>query len=285
MSSEILWWWIFLCAVSGVNVFAWSLSAKTLKQRQGLLPTDIYALRRLQLVLAAGYVFGCAYRSILPVYDVPRICLVDSWLSSVIIGRSVATIAELCFVAQWSLLLWEISSVSGSRIGQLSARIIVPLIVVAEIFSWYAVTTTSNIGHVVEETLWGVSVALMTVSLVAIWRRCDPSRRPLIAMVCTIGLAYIAYMFFVDVPMYWTRWLADEASGRTYMSVTQGALDAANRWVVSHQWDDWKNEIVWMSLYFSGAVWLSIASVHVPPLKGFVAVNAKKGAVSRDFAV
>jgi hypothetical protein len=84
-------------------------------------------------------------------------------------------------------------------------------------------------------------------------------------------------MFFVDVPMYWARWVADEASGRAYFSVAQGVLDASERWVVSHHWEDWKNEIAWMSLYFSGAVWLSIAFVHLPPLKGYVFAGETHG--------
>ena len=74
-----------------------------------MLSPEVYASRRLQLLLSAGYVFGCAFRSALPVYDVPRIALFDVWLSSVIVGRSVATFAELCFVAQWALLLREIA--------------------------------------------------------------------------------------------------------------------------------------------------------------------------------
>jgi hypothetical protein len=39
---------------------------------------------------------------------------------------------------------------------------------------------------------------------------------------------------------------------------------ASQRRVVSHHWHDWANEVVWMSLYFSVAVWLSIALVHAP---------------------
>jgi hypothetical protein len=78
------------------------------------------------------------------------------------------------------------------------------------------------------------------------------------------GLAYVGYMFGVDVPMYWTRWVADEATGRPYVSVTQGVVDASTRWLVSHRWDDWKTEVVWMSLYFSTAVWVSIGLIHTP---------------------
>jgi hypothetical protein len=71
-------------------------------------------------------------------------------------------------------------------------------------------------------------------------------------------------MFLVDVPMYWSRWIADEASGRLYLSIAQGVFDVSERWVVSHRWEDWQNEVEWMSLYFSVAVWLSIALIHTP---------------------
>lgn len=264
MSAQVFWWWFFLCCVAGLNILAWTLSAAALERRQSALSPEDYAARRLQLLLSAGYVLGCAYRSALPVYDVPRIVLVDSWLSSVIVGRSVATFAELCFAAQWALLLRQISRATGSRIGHATAWVMVPLIAVAELWSWYAVLTTANFGHVVEESLWGLAAVLLVASLVAVWPRCSPSMRPLLAAWCAAGIAYVAFMFLVDVPMYWSRWLADEASGREYMGLAQGMLDAAGRWTVSHRWQDWHTEATWMSLYFSAAVWLSIALVHAP---------------------
>src|SRR5580693_7272457 len=58
----------------------------------------------LELLLCAAYVFGCAFRSFLPRADVQRICLFDTWLSSVVVGRSVATVAEICFAAQWAIM-------------------------------------------------------------------------------------------------------------------------------------------------------------------------------------
>ena len=108
----------------------------------------------------------------MPVFDVPRQVLFDSWLASVVVGRSVATVAELCFVAQWALLLRASSQATGSAFGLSAARVMVPLIVVAETFSWYSVLTTSNLGHVIEETLWGLCAALLVASLVHIWPRC-----------------------------------------------------------------------------------------------------------------
>jgi hypothetical protein len=267
MSGDVFTWWFFLCAVSGLNILAWSLSAAYLGRRQALLSPEAYASRRLQLLLSAGYVFGCAFRSVMPVYDVPRVCLFDSWLCSVIVGRSVATFAELCFVTQWALLLREISRATFSGVGTVASLVMVPLIAIAETFSWYSVLTTSNLGHVAEETIWGFCAALLVVSLVAIWPRCSASMRPLLAAWCAAGIAYVAFMFLVDVPMYWTRWLADEAIGRHYLSIAQGLLDVSGRWVVSHRWEVWQSEIAWMSLYFSVAVWLSIALIHVPVME------------------
>jgi hypothetical protein len=264
MSVSVNTWGSLLCGVAAVNIGALCLSGAALRRRAPELSTEAYATRRILLVLCAIYVLGCAFRSVFLVYDVPRICRIDSWLSSVMVGRSVATLAELSFVAQWALLLREQSRVAGSRVGVALSLVLVPLIAIAETCSWYSVLTTSNIGHVAEESIWGLAAALLVASLTALWPRCAPGRRPLLAASCIAGLVYVAYMFAVDVPMYWSRWLADEAVGRPYLTLAQGVRDVSGHWVVSHRWQDWKNEVVWMSLYFSVAVWISISLVHAP---------------------
>jgi hypothetical protein len=260
-------WWTALRVVSAINVLAWLAAAWwTLRQREALTPTA-GASRRWQLLFCAGYVFGCAWRSLLPVYDVQRIVLVDSWWSSVIVGRSVATLAELCFAAQWALLLREAAEATASRFAHAVSRAVVPIIVVAETCSWHAVLTTANLGHVVEESLWGLCAALLAISLLAIWPRVERSLRPLLAFWCAAAAVYVAYMFAVDVPMYWARWVDDEAQGRAYFGVLQGAVDASTRWTVTHSWEVWRTEVTWMTLYFSLAVWMSIALVHLPRLR------------------
>lgn len=264
MSAELSAWWFFLCTVGALNVTAWGLTAASVRRRRTQLHGEAYASHRLQLLLSAGYVAGCAFRSALPVFDIPRICIVDTWLSSVVVGRSVATVAELCFAAQWALLMHDISRATGSGVGRVTAKVVVPLIAIAELCSWYSVLTTSNLGHVFEESIWGLAAALLVTSMAWIWPRCNASLRRMLAAWCAAGIAYVAFMFFVDVPMYWSRWLADEAIGRNYLGLAQGLLDVSDRWTVSHRWQDWKNEVVWMSLYFSVAVWLSLWLVHAP---------------------
>src|SRR3984885_15614132 len=118
MSDGVVSWWTLLCALAALNILAWCMSAVAHSRRRMASAPEAYSARRLQLQLSAIYVFGCAFRSVIPVFDVPRICMFNSWLSSVIVGRSVATCAELCFVAQWAVMLRETSRSTGSAVGR-----------------------------------------------------------------------------------------------------------------------------------------------------------------------
>ena len=263
MYSDTLTWWTLLCGVSVINVTLWLGTVTHLHYRADAFRGPRWSHARWHMILSAGYVMGCGYRCLFPVYDVQRIVMVDSWLSSVIVGRSVATVAELCFAAQWALLLRGVAQSCNNAPALTVSRLIVPLILVAETCSWYAVLTTSNLGHVMEESIWGLCAALLVASFTAVWPRSQRKHRPVLLAAGACGMAYALYMFKVDVPMYWARWVMDEAHGRHYLSIAKGVADASGRWVVSRHWKDWETEIVWMSLYFSVAVWLSIGLVHV----------------------
>ena len=258
-SPAVALWHTLLRTLAVANLTFWSLSAVAVTSGQAV--THDVALH-MQLLLSAAYVLGCAFRSWLPVYDIPRLVLVDSRLSSILVGRSVATVAELCFAAQWALILHRIAVLTGSPLGQVVSIAIVPLIVLAEGFSWHAVLTTAQRGHIVENSLWGASAAVLVTSLLLIGpHRLAQLYPPMIAW-CVGGIAYVAFMFFFDVPMYWSRWRSDQTNRRQYLGITHGLLDVSRRWTVSHRWEDWKDEVLWMSLYFSVAVWISISLVY-----------------------
>jgi hypothetical protein len=278
---DVLWWWGLLCTVSIGNILAWAWSAHRLRSLRTQVDAGVYRLRRLQLLLSAAYVAGCAWRSAWPVFDVQRLCLFDHWASSVLVGRSVATVAELCFAVQWALMLGVAARSVDSPRGRFAASFIVPMIVLAEICSWYSVLTTSNLGHVFEETLWGLSALAFVAGLATLWSRCDDEVRLRLALWGTGGLAYVAYMFTVDVPMYWSRWTSDEGAGRRYLDLGQGLVDVSTRWVVSRQWQDWHSEVIWMTLYFSTAVWMSIHLVHAPLPSGRARVRQDGAATGK----
>ncbi|MFT3923802.1 MAG: hypothetical protein QM778_14815 [Myxococcales bacterium] len=256
-------WWIFLCSLTLFNLGFWIASCVTFMRRRVTAPRA-YTARWPHVLLSLTYVLGCGFRSILPRADVQRMCLYDSFLSSVLVGRSVATIAELAFAVQWALLLYELSQAEHDRFGMRVARVVVPLIFVAEICSWYAVLTTNYLGNAMEQSIWTFSAALMTVALFGLWKKTYGQLRGFLTVAMIVCVGFVCFMCTVDVPMYLTRFQADLAHGRPFLSLGEGLRDVSERWVVIHSWQEWRDEISWMSLYFSVAVWVSISLVHAP---------------------
>ena len=155
-SNPLAWWWSLLTLVSAINIAAWfSLYHVLETPRAGGLGGASGV--ELMLFLCAAYVFGCAFRSFLPRADVQRICLFDTWLSSVIVGRSVATVAELCFAAQWAIILHQLGAMRGADTTLNAAWLIVPLILIAECFSWHAVLTKKYVGNAIENSIWALT--------------------------------------------------------------------------------------------------------------------------------
>jgi hypothetical protein len=255
-SNPLAWWWSMLTLVSGANIAVWFLLYRQL-QPTGALgnATGIEAM----LLLCAGYVFGCAFRSLLPRADVQRICLFDTWLSSVMVGRSVATVAELCFAAQWALMLHQLGTMTGAGTTLSVAWVIVPLILIAECYSWYAVLTTNYLGNAIENSIWAVAFFLVGVGLCRLLPEFDGAVRVVLVVAIAGIVAYLAFLMTIDVPMYLGRWRAEVGDGSKLLRPLEGLRDVSTRWIVTHDLAEWKDEIAWMSLYFSMAVWASLA--------------------------
>jgi len=265
-SNPIAWWWGLLTLVSGVNIAVWFLLYHQL--REPLIGTGGASGIGLMLVLCAAYVFGCAFRSFLPRADVQRICLFDTWLSSVVVGRSVATVAEICFAAQWAIILHRLGTMTGADTTLAAAWAIVPLILVAECFSWYGVVTTNYLGNAIENSIWAVAFSAVGIGVCRLLPEFDGAARAVLAL-ATVGIAgYLAFLMTIDIPMYQSRWRAEIARGRKLLKPFEGLRDASTRRIVTRELAAWKNEIPWMSLYFSIAVWASLALCAFGSLEG-----------------
>lgn len=227
------------------------------------------------LWLSAGYVLGCGFRSVFPMVDVPRMCLHDTVVSRIAVGRSVATIAELCFAAQWALLLREGAAVTGRPFARVMSYALLPLILAAEVFSWLAVLTSSYLLHAVENSLWTLGAALAVGAFAEVRAQLDDTGRRVLAAVIVGGGIYILFMVAVDVPMYLSRWQADLAAGSQGLTVTEGWREILQRCTVVRDWAAWRQDVAWLSLYFSVAVWISIALAQVPPLHSEAAADRR----------
>jgi len=265
-SNPVTWWWGMLTLISGVNIAVWFRLYGELHQQPASGSGSAPGIE-IMLLLCAAYVFGCAFRSFLPRADVQRICLFDTWLSSVVVGRSVATVAEIAFAAQWAIILYQLGAMTGAETTVNAAFVIVPMILIAECFSWYAVLTTHYLGNAIENSIWAVAFFIVGIGLCRLLPEFDGEVR-VILVVTIIGIAgYLAFLMTVDVPMYLSRWRTEVGDGSTLLRPLEGLRDVSTRWVVTHDIAEWKDEIPWMSLYFSAAVWASLALCVVASLE------------------
>ncbi len=249
--NRTLCWQVALWTAATVNAVAWALSAWAFSP-----DSDIETTRRVLLWLSAVYVAGCAFRSVLPMIDVPRFCLHDTPVSCIFVGRSVATVAELAFVAQWSILMNEAGAVRA-------AVAVFAIIVVAEGFSWIAVTTRNDLYHAAENALWTVAAALATVFLTSRWRHEGEVGQRVIVVTIVCAAVYVAFMSFYVVPMYVRRW----REGADHLSLADGMRQLLARCTIERDWVHWRQDAAWLTPYFTICVWLSIAFAFVPSLK------------------
>jgi hypothetical protein len=266
LSNPVAIWWSFLVLVSAGNVVVLLWLVARFRTTSGGRRVGASAIEPL-LPLSAAYVLGCAFRSVLPRADVQRICLFDTWLSSVFVGRSVATVAEICFVIQWAIVLRALADDAKAETARNISRTIVPLVLLAEACSWYAVITTNYLGNVLENSLWTTIFALVAVALLDLVSRYRGVVQLTIAAAVAGATGYVLFMCTVDVPMYFARWQAELASGKEFFGLVSGLHDVAARWVVTRDIANWRGEMAWMSLYFSAAVWTSLLLASFGPVK------------------
>jgi hypothetical protein len=204
------------------------------------------------------YTLACAVRSIWPRHDGERICFYDSPLSYVIVGRSLATIAELSFMAQLSIIISLV-------INKLYlADIWFSLNIIAQSCCWFSVLTQDQRGHVIEESIWMMTVFSMIIVLTNFFffekkeKQLTKSVSLFIKIFLCCGILYVIFMCYIDIPMYFNRYLQDSLNNRRYKSFSEG-FDEINRCLnISKDDTVWKEEIPWMTAYFTFAVWSSM---------------------------
>lgn len=285
-------WWITLSTIAIVNIGLWSYSYYLIlnNDQKGEGDADggtssssnendnnTHPYQRHHLYLSGIYVFVCAYRSFLPRIDLERYCLFDTRLSSIFLGRLAATIAEISFAAQIALFLYHIGEVHDHIWTQRLALCLVPTIFTAQCFCWCGVVTLNHLYHAIEESIWAVSALFISgvMGSLAYYQPECCGRAGIVGMV--MCMVFFIFMVTVDVPMYVKRWRAgqeymmkmrmskDDGGKKKpimYMNSFEGSIDAMERRVVTKSWHVWKEETLWLTLYFSTAVWLSLLLIH-----------------------
>ncbi|MEO5822933.1 MAG: hypothetical protein ABIT71_20700 [Vicinamibacteraceae bacterium] len=251
MDRRLVVWLATLAGLAVLNVGLWLWMASVAS------PHTPYA--EAQLLLSAVYVGVCGFRSLFPRVDLERVCLWDTWLSAIVLGRAAATIAELCFALQCSLFVQRLSDMTGVPFLATAAHAFVPLAVGAEIACWYAVVSLDHVGHALEETLWALIMLVLAAASGAAGLASEGMRVWLLlgaAVIYTIG-AGLTLAF--DVTMYVGRRRAWATVKR--LPLAAGLRDCGVRRKPTRAWEVWREEVAWMTLYFSIGVWTSLAMV------------------------
>src|SRR5262245_31769202 len=136
-----LWLWS-IAALAAFNVGLWIWIARSAALRTPYAET--------QLLLSGVYVGVCGFRSLFPRVDLERVCLWDTWLSAILLGRTAATIAEVCFALQCVLFVERLSDIAGMPLLYTAAQTFMPLVFVAELVCWFTIMTNDPLG----QALW-----------------------------------------------------------------------------------------------------------------------------------
>jgi hypothetical protein len=120
------------------------------------------------------------------------------------------------------------------------------------------VLTRNYLGSAIENSIWAISFLIVGIGVCRLLPEFN-GRVGAALVIAIIGIAgYLVFLATIDVPMYRTRWLAEGAKRTRPLGHWEGLRDASVRWVVTHDIAEWRQEIPWMSLYFSAAVWASL---------------------------
>jgi len=271
-------WWVLLSTGSCINIVL-------LLCRLANIGQDRYV--RKMTYCSAAFVIACAVRSIWPRVDVERTCFWDTRISVTFVGRTLATVAEICFVSQFTMTIGVLAEEMEFPKTLWMSNIWYWAICVAQCCCWMGVTTQRQIWHGVEESIWAMTFTGIAISFAVLYtaiRKRSVSRKD---GGCGLGVcrsaksgyamrflffgfpgcvAYVLFMVLVDVPMYINRYNADQARGAKYNWFSDGVLDSMSCRTVSKSLKDWEPEMPWMTGYFLGATLVSLWLTWGPKL-------------------
>ncbi len=262
-ATSVLLWWGALCVLAVGNVCFWAYAVVAFLRRARTAPQAEVA-RSPHVWLSGGYVLGTAFLWLLPRASLERQVLVDSWLSSPLLGRSVQTVAELCFLMQWALLLREYARAERSSFGEQVASAIVPLGLGAQVCAWFGVVTQNHAGLAAQAALFAIIASAVGLALADLWKRAFSPMRTFLALCIVCCVVFTLYTWTVSVPLHLARDHAARAAHAAHLPWATGLMDAARHWVVARDYATWQAELGFTPLYASVTLWLSLAFMRAP---------------------
>lgn len=226
-------------------------------------------------ILVMIYVYVCAIRSIWPREEHGSLCFYDNIISTPMMGRSLATIAELSFVLFLVILTntFLTDSLNITKIKNINYLIktnliLFPLIFLAQLCCWIGVATKRAGWNAIEESLWSIFAILKIVIYSALLYYINQKNisnpkikflKLLLPILIILYIIYALYMICVDVPMYVNK----SKKNNKFYNFINGLKELNICKNITHSFKEWESEIVWMTGYFTFAVWFCLAMLFI----------------------
>ena len=226
---------------------------------------DMKSIEKKMYILVFIYALVCSIRSIWPRLDNERICLHDNFMSKPIIGRTLATIAELSFA--YLLLIFTKQIIDFTKLDKNLSNMNLStffLIVFAQIMCWVGVITKDTLWNALEESTWTVFALIFIYIYGSIFKKVynvNAKNKKLLMIskispiIIILFIFYIIFMVNIDIPMYIRH--SKEYKGKI-LNLMDGLKELSICKKTTSLLKYWKDDIPWMSGYFTIAVWFSI---------------------------
>ena len=260
-NSIALGWNKIMFKISIFNIIIWFIVLiHNLKNKNILFinNNDLFwdKIWKIRLILSFIYVVVCAIRSIYPIQYEKRTCLHKHLLSSPLMGRTIACIAELSFVAL-------ICSMFVQIIPHKKTHSIATIFFISNIFAQlsctYGIITKNQMFHVIEESIWTLSAIFLLFIIINIINNHSDiynESKNIFSFAMIILIFYIIFMMYIDIPMYYNRIKNKQSS--SYITFLYNIKEIIKCNNINDSNDIWMSEIPWQSLCFSVAVWICI---------------------------
>lgn len=282
----IIYWWGCLSVVAFFNLcFIVNLLTTESKQSRSKSTAEFDSIMK---GLCVPYVVMTSWRSFFPNEYADRLCLFDNWMSSAFVGRLLATIGEICFITQVGMgvrrVNLELIQLSGGRRTLMNSVVnfltyfLQLLCFIAQGFCIQSTLTKDHWYGGVEETLWGISHALLAPCVLYLFvqylvfdgkrinaERIDLSQTQtfLFILLCyTVGLAI--YNLHYHVPVLFNISRIETSQGKRYLTAADGLWNAFTERRCSRKFSAWKHTFDWQGIYFTAGAWFSMF-MGLPP--------------------
>jgi len=231
---------------------------------------SISKIQFIYFILVAIYVFVCAVRSLWPRLDTKCTCVFNNKISSPFVGRSLATIAEMSLIILLVMITNTILNIVQKSIGnspfinalKVLNIMIIPTIFIAQLTCWYGITTKNYFWEIIEGGLWTYALAIIFIVYAYIYIKTVGKNitsnklrfvAPFLPYILMVVGAHLLFMLVNYLPLMFKNNLLY----KNHVPFWKGLSElSCNK--ISKNYKDWKNDIPWLTGYFSISVWVAI---------------------------